>query len=436
MNILQRRFPKIIVALVALLLATQEICFAGGGSGGSKASFAVRIKNNLSSTTTPPTTTNATVKIGDAGNVALVVGMSSRGQVANEFRMARYEVTVKQYTDFLNAVATRPDVYSFGPTVIESLYDERMASDANIAGIARSGQGIEGSPYSYTVVGDGNLPVTYVNWFNAARFANWMHNGAVSNGEIEFGAYLLYGTTVNIPSRSDDAKWWIPSDNEWFKAAYYKGGSSDAGYYKYPTKSDTLPGNSSDSAANQANFLLGGVFAATQSSTLSSTENYLTPVGSFTSSRSAYGTYDQGGNVEEWTDTAMLVESMPALITRGGSWNSEGLNNDVDPVSTASPSDRSQKIGFRLARTSTSEESPTLSGTVEIAIGQSTKSLNANGVAQFTVKKGSFTVTVTDVEDPSLTATATFATGGSRTTYVIVNNSGGQISVTRTSSKF
>ncbi len=58
------------------------------------------------------------------------------------------------------------------------LYDANMASDLNIAGISRSG-----SPGNYTyavMINDGlssNRPIAYVNWFNAARFANWMSNG-------------------------------------------------------------------------------------------------------------------------------------------------------------------------------------------------------------------------------------------------------------------
>ena len=43
-----------------------------------------------------------------------------------------------------------------------------------VSGIARSGS--QGN-YNYSVLGSGNRPVTYVSWFDAARFVNWLNNG-------------------------------------------------------------------------------------------------------------------------------------------------------------------------------------------------------------------------------------------------------------------
>jgi len=34
----------------------------------------------------------------------------------------------------------------------------------------------------------------------------------------------------------------VTSEDEWYKAAYYKGGGIDAGYWDIPTSSDALPG--------------------------------------------------------------------------------------------------------------------------------------------------------------------------------------------------
>ena len=72
---------------------------------------------------------------------------------------------MNQYTAFLNG-GRNPDTYG--------LYNTNMGTDLNIKGIVRSG--VSGS-YSYSVIGDGNRPVTYVSWFDAARFTNWLHNG-------------------------------------------------------------------------------------------------------------------------------------------------------------------------------------------------------------------------------------------------------------------
>jgi formylglycine-generating enzyme required for sulfatase activity len=400
----------------------------------------VLIKNTSESGSTAPGTIVSTVEVGDAGNTALTIGSDNFGQVSENFRIGKYEVTLQQYTDFLNAVATRPDTYFFGASIIESLYDSRMATDQNVAGILRSGAGTEASPYAYSVIGDGRRPVTYVTYLNAARFANWMHNGAgTSSSTIEYGAYLLYGFNPAVPSKDESAKWWIPTEDEWFKAAYYKGGSLNAGYYTFPTKSDSLPGNSSSLTVNNANFLRLGTYAVTQSSTLSSTENYLTPVGDFINAPSAYGTFDQGGNVDEWTSTTLETAHGTAFITRGGGWSTGGLNNDASPASTALANDRSNKIGFRLAQLATQEGVPTLSGNFEVKIKDTStppKPLPRGEVAQFSIRKGSFTVVASDALNPSLTSEKTFPTGANRTTRITVSGTGSEITIAETTDTF
>ena len=79
---------------------------------------------------------------------------------------------------------------------------------------------------------------------------------------------------------------------------YYKGGGTNAGYWLYPTESDSAPGNEVGGAANQANYN-NGVYSVTRSADYSGLLNYLTDAGVFTNSTSAYDTYDQAGNVIE-----------------------------------------------------------------------------------------------------------------------------------------
>jgi formylglycine-generating enzyme required for sulfatase activity len=127
--------------------------------------------------------------------------------VDKEFRIGKYEVTIQQYTDFLNAVAAT-DPYL--------LYDANMAIDLNIAGISRSGTS---GGYSSSVINNGGLsgnrPITFVSWFDAARFANWMHNGQGS-GSTETGAYTLVGgqTSGTAPAKNTGAQFYIPTENE------------------------------------------------------------------------------------------------------------------------------------------------------------------------------------------------------------------------------
>jgi sulfatase modifying factor 1 len=282
-----------------------------------------------------------TVLVGDPGNTAdpatrSVDPATGYGAVTSIFAIGKYEVTIAQYTAFLNSVA-RTNTASY----IVTLWHSNMETDLRIAGISRSGSGTAGDPYTYSVIGPsgitpaiansaGNRPIAYVSWFDAARFANWINNGATNGASTETGAYTLNGATNGSGfTRSAGARWWIPNENEWYKAAYYKGGGPNAGYWDYPTQSDTEPSNTNWGATNQANFTPMLVplhnYTVTQSGTQSSTQNYLTDVGAFSKSAGAYGTFDQGGNVVEWVDDVFIgpvyeYGPNPYRIARGGSW--------------------------------------------------------------------------------------------------------------------
>jgi formylglycine-generating enzyme required for sulfatase activity len=139
--------------------------------------------------------------------------------------------------------------------------------------------------------------------------------------------------------------WFLPSEDQAYKAAYFKGGGTDAGYWVYPTQSNNNPGNVVGGAANQANYN-NGVYSVTQSFDLSNTQNYLTDVGAFSDSASAYGTFDQGGNVWEWNDA--VIDSSRGL--RGGSWDSFlGTELQSSHRDEGVPSFESNLVGFRLA---------------------------------------------------------------------------------------
>jgi sulfatase modifying factor 1 len=293
-----------------------------------------------------PLVTIETVTVGDAGNAADTTGY---GAVTNVFAIGKYEVTIGQYNTFLNSVASvTSDSY------IVDLWNGSMATDLNIAGISRSGSGILGDPYSYSVIGTGNRPITYVSWFDAARFANWMNNGGTNGASTETGAYTLNGATSGVGfTKNVGATWWIPSEDEWYKAAYYKGGGSDAGYWKYPTQSDDMPGNVLGALPNQANFYATN-YSVTQSATYDSSQNYLTELGAFSSSGSYYDTYDQGGNVWEWNDAVIDREFFGlSRGIRGGSWGSDGSlyggNPDSSMRAAGAPTDESAILGFRVA---------------------------------------------------------------------------------------
>jgi|GEM_PF-1006760 len=275
------------------------------------------------------------VTVGNAGNAADTNTGSLYGAVSYTYRIGAYDVTDSQYMAFLNAV---------GQTDTYGLYNTNMGTDAQIAQISRSGA--SGS-YSYNVMnGTDNRPITWVSWFDCARFSNWMSNGQPSGAQTstttEDGAYNVNGATTGNavaanatnPNTGLAPKYRIPLENEWYKAAYYKGGSTSAGYWIYATQSNSAPGTTIGSSPNQANY--------------NNAIGHATDVGLLSGSGSFYGTFDQTGNVWQWNDLTGTTGSSRGF--RGGNWysgyssyvsSSDRNNND--------PSYEGGSIGFRLA---------------------------------------------------------------------------------------
>ena len=98
------------------------------------------------------------------------------------------------------------------------------------------------SLYPSALAAANDAPVFDVTWGDAARFANWLQNGQPTNlgeaaGSTETGAYTLNGATSQSAlmaiSRNAGATYFIPSENEWYKAAYFN--PSNSTYWTYPT---------------------------------------------------------------------------------------------------------------------------------------------------------------------------------------------------------
>ncbi|MBU6223016.1 MAG: SUMF1/EgtB/PvdO family nonheme iron enzyme [Planctomycetes bacterium] len=281
------------------------------------------------------------VTVGDPGNAADTTGAPNPcGAVASSFQIMKYEMTNTQYAAFLNAVAAT-DTYS--------LYNVNMGTNA-YGGITRSGS--SGS-YTYTVKTNfGNKPVNYVSWFDAARMANWLQNGQGSGG-TESGAYTLVGGQTNgtAPALNSGATYFIPSESQWYKAAYYKGGSSNAGYWDYATQSNMAPATVSSGSTGVGSAGSAGNFANyNNAANWNGQTGIQTAVGT-NGGPSAYGAFDMSGNIGEWNDINGTPNANKGL--RGGAFTtptqfvdnlSATINNVSNPAST-----EFFTVGFRLA---------------------------------------------------------------------------------------
>jgi formylglycine-generating enzyme required for sulfatase activity len=272
------------------------------------------------------------VTVGNPGNPA---DSNDRGAVDYVYRISKTEVTNGQYAAFLNSVAKQGDP--------ESLFPSGKDTRASM-GLSRSG-----SSGDFTYEPRPNMAdkaVTFVSMFDAMRFANWMHNGQGS-GDTESGVYDM-SKGINA-KRSDDARFFLPNWDEWYKAAYHDPTRTGGAYWKYTTRHDETPtpatatptGNIANPGENVAVYggastpWLAGVM------TVGSADD---PETAIVESASYYGTMDQGGNVAEWVGP----EGHAGAV--GGGFRSFSEWIDSDPVLMTDKVDwEFGHVGFRLA---------------------------------------------------------------------------------------
>lgn len=295
------------------------------------------------------------VRVGHPGNISDLE--TGRGCVPHEYEIASAEITNAQYATFLNAVARRHDRYR--------LFVQDMATGV-VGGINRRRKD---NDYVYAAKpGYEHRPVTYLSWFSLARYANWRHYGmpqgqqeiGVTEGSPTRGAYDTSGFEVfqqdrgpavvdaTLFARNRGARYFIPSDDEWVKAAYYDPARRGwQKYWRYPGRADVPPANRGESA-RKANF---------QADTLGEgPPYYVSEVGRF-GAGGYYDVRDLGGNVWEWVETWRGLGDgdcwrcdVATKGLRGGSFNytETGLAKwNIDP---GKPGDRYFVYGGRLAR--------------------------------------------------------------------------------------
>lgn len=232
--------------------------------------------------------------VDNPGNAADIT--TGFGAVEKTFLLAKYEVTNQQYSQFLNAKAASDPLNLYSPTM-----------GAGAGGITRSG--VPGSFTYAPIEGREERPVNWVSYYDVLRFTNWMHNGQ-GDGDTETGAYTLEGggpvpTNAETVRRNPDARIFLPTEDEWYKAAYHNAnGLEETDYFLHPFRTDVEPTCSvptdGDNHANCARAVTDVV-----------------PRGSYPNSISPYGTLDQGGNVWEW-NVGFVRGVLPVM--RGGGY--------------------------------------------------------------------------------------------------------------------
>ena len=318
------------------------LCVSSAASAGVRADLSGDAVVNFQTTMDMPLMT-----VGNPGNAGELSGGGAGGAgpdricgaAAYAYRIGKFEVTAGQYTEFLNAVALT-DTYG--------LYDTSMWGNFGCK-IERTGS--PGS-YTYSVAADReDRPVNYVDWGDAARFANWLTNGMPTGAQdpttTEDGSYSLNGATTDAQlvlvtrrSVADGGHYYIPTEDEWYKAAYHANDGVTGNYFDYPTGTDASPDNDliDPDPGNNATFSIPSG-DLTVPWPIGRTE-----AGEFENSESPYGTLDQGGNVWEWNEA--VIGSDRGL--RGGGWLYEDEYMQASYRGSFFPTHDPNYIGFRI----------------------------------------------------------------------------------------
>jgi formylglycine-generating enzyme required for sulfatase activity len=276
--------------------------------------------------TAPQSDASRYIVIGNPGNPQDTVWNTARGSVGYTFEISKFKVTNADYAAFLNAKA-KSDPYNL------------MVSGGGE--ILREGE--DGS-YTYTVLeGRENRPVLFVAAVDAMRMANWLSNGGTEDSDTETGAYTFSGYDV-VSRRNSNADYFLPNDDEWYKAAYYdptKNGTG--GYWQFPPKTD-------DPNQMVKELPPGGPYSANFDNVAAVNGNGTTDVGAYTAAVSHYGTYDQAGNTWEWNEP--VDPTTKVTSRRGGSQGNAiaRLAAGVIASNGINKGGASVNQGFRLAR--------------------------------------------------------------------------------------
>ncbi len=189
-------------------------------------------------------------------------------------------------------------------------------------------------------------PASYVSAYEAMKFANYLTTGSAISGAYTFnaGGTTLLGIDRDAAVTAYGTVYVLPSEDEWYKAAYYKP-VNDGSYSVYANGDGTVavpgtaPTHGTSSGWNYRN----------ESGYVNGDPNYMWETGDGGSEQN--GTFDMMGNVWEWNESA--VDGSDSLtanrVFRGGSayGNEGGLRSSYR--ASGSPAGGDYDIGFRVA---------------------------------------------------------------------------------------
>jgi len=247
---------------------------------------------------------------------------SGYGIVNNDYRMGKFEITNGQWDKFKAA---------YGPVTGSTL------------------EWYPYSPYDESPYWTGTtVPTDNVSWYEAAQFVNWLNTstghhvaykftGTQGQSDYTLSTWVTGDVGYNSanPYRNSNTKYYLPTENEWVKAAYWNGTELQT----YATKAgETLfQGNGSNGGWNYDDNAENG---------------YVGPWAVGSGSQELNGTYDMMGNVWEWMESPWESGDY-GTATRRGQRGGSYIGGDGNLLSSTRtwghPYEEDVGLGFRVA---------------------------------------------------------------------------------------
>ncbi|MCC6951364.1 MAG: SUMF1/EgtB/PvdO family nonheme iron enzyme [Phycisphaerales bacterium] len=275
------------------------------------------------------------VTIGAPGNAAYQAAdprsfEHNRGSVAYEYKIGRYEMTTGQWVEFMNAALNRPDPIPWVEVPTMWAGGQFAPFNASPANAIR--------------------PAGGATWRTCAIFTNWLHNNkSLERAAFLSGAYDVstfgndgMGGFTDQQAHSPGARYWIPTMDEWLKAAHYDPSKQNpdgsvGGWWQYSNGTDSP-------------YLYGPPPGGHANAGFETPNPYEIPLGSYEIT-SPWGLYDVAGATVEYTESIFPTGARTRYrVVDGSGWGLPA--GDLDTIGGLGgevPSSHLDYFGFRIA---------------------------------------------------------------------------------------
>jgi len=275
--------------------------------------------------------------------VTLIVQSSAQadtfGTGSNQFTVDFVEIGNTTNTNSSLGYGAVPYAYRMGKYEISQL----QVTKATLLGLA----GVSAGAWS------SNRPAANVTWYEAAAFVNFLNTNSGRTAAYNLtlsgstwsmtvqaasNAWTLGGTNLY---RNKDTFYFLPSENEWFKSAYYN--PTNSTYYTYPLGSNSAP-------------TVIGAGGGTTAGTAVYNQNFLTPFNPAEVERAGgltpYGVMGGAANVWDWVESAFDGTNSTGSedrTFRGGAYGQNALLIQSSYRQSVAPDTSAADMGFRVA---------------------------------------------------------------------------------------